>query len=69
MSVEVIDGVHFETTSSNKRWCNCIHLGAIIDQGCDQLAINYSLANIFWSQPSVPGVLIPVTAGSIPAGS
>ena len=67
--VKVIDGAHFETALSDKRGGNRIHPGAVINEGSDQLTIHQDLANIFRSQPPVPGILVPVAAGSIPAGS
>ena len=69
VSVKVIDGAHFETTLSDKWGGNRIHPGAIINGGSDQLTIHKDLANIFRSQPPVPGILVPVAAGSIPASS
>ena len=69
VSIKVIDGAHFETTLSDKWGGNRIHLGMVINEGSDRLTIHQDLANIFWSQPPVPGVLVPVAAGSIPASS
>ena len=67
--VKVINGAHFQTMLSDKRGGNRIHPGAVINEGSDRLTIHQDLANIFWSQPPVPGILVPVAAGSIPASS
>ena len=69
MSIKVINGAHFKTLSFNKQRCNSIHAGAIVDKGGDRLAVHQDLANIFQSQPPIVGVLIPVAAGSVLAGS
>ena len=55
--------------SFNKQRCNSIHEGAIVDKGGDWLAVHQDLANILWSQPPIMGVLVPVAAGSVLAGS
>ena len=55
--------------SFNKRRRNSIHAGTIVDKGGDWLAIHQDLANILQSQPPIMGVLIPVAAGSVLAGS
>ena len=69
MSIKVINGAHFKTMSFKERRHNSIHVGAIVDKGSDRLAVHQDLANILWSQPPIMGVLIPVAAGSVPAGS
>ena len=67
--IKVINGAHFKTVSFNKRRRNSIHVGAIVDKGGDRLAVHQDLANILQSQPPITGVLVPVAAGSVPAGS
>ena len=54
---------------SDKWGGNRIHPGTIVNEDSDRLTIDQDLANIFWSQPPVSGVLVPVAAGSIPASS
>ena len=69
VSGKVINGAHFETILSDKQRGNRIHLGTIVNGGSDRLTIDQDLANISQSQPSVLGIIIPVAAGSILAGS
>ena len=69
MLIKVINGAHFKTVSFNKGRRNSIHAGAIVDKGSDRLGVHQDLANILRSQPPITGVLIPVAAGSVPAGS
>ena len=69
MLIKVINGAHFKTMSFKEQRRNSIHVGTIVDKGGDRLAVHQDLANILQSQPPIMGVLIPVAAGSVPAGS
>ena len=69
MSIKVINGAHFKTVSFNERRHYGIHAGAIVDKGGYRLAVYQDLANVLRSQPPIAGVLIPVAAGSVLAGS
>ena len=69
MFVKIGDGANHQTTSLDKGWRDCVDLGTIIDEGCDQFTINQCLTNVFQSQPLVSGILIPVGTGSIARGS
>ena len=55
--------------SFNKQRCNSIHAGTIVNKGGDRLAVHQDLANILRSQPPITGILVPVAAGSVLAGS
>ena len=69
VSIKVINGAYFKTVSFNEQRRNSIHAGVIVDKGSNRLAVHQDLANILRSQPPITGVLIPVAAGSVPAGS
>ena len=69
MFVEVGKRANHQATFLDKSWCDRVDLGAIVDKGWDRFTINQSLTDIFWSQPPVSGILIPVGTGSITGGS
>ena len=69
MFIQVVNRANFQPTSLDEGWCDCVDSGAIIDKISDRFTINQGLANVFRSQPPVPGIFVPVATGSIMQGS
>ena len=69
MFIQVINRANFQPTSLDEGWCDRVDLGAIMDKIGDWFTINQGLANVFRSQPPVPGIFVSVATGSIMSGS